>query len=115
MRTLALGLLLCAGAWAADWKIDYKSAKNATSNVETPVTITIVDEKNKPVSGAEVEAVLTMVEMDHGEFKHAAKQVKPGVYQASVKYVMGGSWQMEVRAKKGSDSASKKFKFEVKQ
>lgn len=115
MRILALFILLSISAVAADWKIDYKVAKNAVANEETPITITVRDEKNKPLSGADVEAVLTMVEMDHGEFKYAAKQTKAGTYQATVKYVMGGAWQLEVRARKGSDSVTKKFQFNIKQ
>ncbi len=119
MRTLALFFLLTVCVFdaygAADWKIDYKAAKNAEANEDTPITITIRDEKNKPLSGAEVEAVLTMVEMDHGEFKYSAKQIKPGTYEATVKYVMGGAWQLEVRARKGSDSITKKFVLKIKQ
>lgn len=115
MKTLALAVLACVSAFAADWKIDYSIAKDAQSNTDIPVIITIRDGKNSPVSGAEVEAVLTMIEMDHGEFKHAAKQIKAGTYQANVKFVMGGAWQLEVRAKKGSDSAAQKFQFKVKQ
>lgn len=119
MRILALMFLLTtsifAAGGAAHWKIDYKAAKNAVANEETPITITIRDENNKPLGGAEVEAVLTMVEMDHGEFKYSAKQVKPGTYEANVRYVMGGDWQLEVRAHKGSDSVSKKFVLKIKQ
>lgn len=115
MRTLALAILLSVSGFAADWKIDYKTAADAVPNEDSSITITIRDEKNKPLGGAEVEAVLTMVEMDHGEFKYAAKQIKAGVYQATVKYVMGGAWQLEVRARKGSDSVSKTFQFKIKQ
>jgi nitrogen fixation protein FixH len=74
-----------------------------------------VDAKGQPVAGAEVETILTMVEMDHGEFKEAAKQVKPGVYESKQKFIMVGAWQIEVKAKKGANSASQKFRYEVKE
>ena len=69
----------------------------------------------KPIAGAEVETILTMVEMDHGEFKESAKQVKPGIYEAKQKFIMVGAWQIEVKAKKGANSASQKFRYEVKE
>ncbi len=109
---LALLLLTASIAFAADWKITY-SAKGAKANFDAPLTIMVKDAKGAPVSGAEVEAVLTMVEMDHGEFKYAAKQTKPGTYQAMAKFIMVGKWQLEVRAKKGADSATQKFQFEI--
>jgi nitrogen fixation protein FixH len=56
-----------------------------------------------------------MVEMDHGEFKESAKQVKPGIYEAKQKFIMVGAWQIEVKAKKGANSASQKFRYEVKE
>lgn len=115
MRAAALLLACAATLCGADWKIDYKVAKDAKANFETPLTITIQDAKGSPVSGAEVEAVLTMVDMDHGEFKHKANQTKAGTYQAAVKFVMVGAWQIEVRAKKGSETAAKKFRYEISQ
>jgi len=110
---LALLLLSAACVFAADWKIDYKVDKDAKANFDTPLTIAIMDAKGAPVAGANVEAVLTMVYMDHGEFKYPAKQVKPGIYQANSKFIMVGAWQIEVRAKKGSDLAAKKFRHEI--
>lgn len=113
MRTLLLGLTLAASVLAADWKIDYKVAKDAKANFDTPVTISIRDAKNAPLGGADVEAVLSMIDMDHGEFKYKANQLKPGIYEANAKFVMVGAWQIEVRAKKGSETASKKFRHEI--
>jgi len=115
MRLLATWILAAAVGLAADWKIDYKVAKDAKANFDTPLTITVADAKGTPVAGAEVEAVLTMADMDHGEFKHAAKQVKPGVYEAKAKFIMVGAWNIEVRAKKGSETAAKKFRYEIKE
>lgn len=99
----------------ANWKIQYELPKQVKANYDTPLTIKITTPDGKPVAGAEVETILTMVEMDHGEFKDAAKQVKPGVYESKQKFVMAGAWQIEVKAKKGAASASQKFRYEVKE
>jgi nitrogen fixation protein FixH len=119
MRKLLLTLGLAAIALfaqnKANWKISYEIPKTAKANFDTPVTVKILDAKGKPVAGAEVETVLTMVEMDHGEFKEPAKQVKPGVYEAKQKFIMVGAWQLEVKAKKGAESAGQKFKLEIKE
>jgi nitrogen fixation protein FixH len=119
MRILAVGLLLVGLLAIAEtkpnWKIEYELPAKVQANYDTQLTIKVLDAKGKPVEGAEVETILTMVEMDHGEFKEAAKQVKPGVYQAKQKFIMVGAWNIEVKAKKGANSASQKFRYEVKE
>ncbi len=80
-----------------------------------PVNVTIDDAAGKPVSGADVEVVLTMVDMDHGETKFAAAQLKPGVYQAKPKFMMEGKWNIEVRARKGTASATTKQQVDVEE
>ena len=64
---------------------------------------------------SDVVVVLTMVEMDHGEFKSPAKSVRAGVYQAKPMFFMVGKWNMEVRAKKGTDTFTQKFPYDVKE
>ncbi len=99
----------------ANWKIQYELPAKVQANYDTPLTVKVSDAKGKPVDGAEVETILTMVDMDHGEFKEYAKPEKPGIYKASQKFVMAGDWQIEVRVKKGAQSASQKFRYEVKE
>ncbi len=99
----------------ANWKIQYELPAKVLANYDTPLTVKILDAKGKPVEGAEVETILTMVDMDHGEFKEAAKAEKPGVYKAKQKFIMVGAWQIEVKAKKGGQVASQKFRYEVKE
>lgn len=119
MRNLLLAAAVCAvtafGQQKANWKIQYELPKPVKANYVTPLLVKITGADGKPVAGAEVETVLTMVEMDHGEFKETAKQVKPGVYETSQKFIMVGDWQIEVRAKKGAQSATQKFRYEVKE
>jgi nitrogen fixation protein FixH len=119
MRKILLSLAVCAialvGQDKANWKIQYELPKQVKANYETPLTVKITSADGKPVAGADVETILTMVEMDHGEFKEAAKQVKPGVYETKHKFIMVGAWQIEVKAKKGAASASQKFRYEVKE
>jgi nitrogen fixation protein FixH len=99
----------------ANWKIQYELPSKVLANYDTPLTVKLSDAKGKPVEGAEVETILTMLDMDHGEFKQVAKPEKPGIYKAQQKFVMVGAWQIEVRVKKGGQSASQKFRYEVKE
>ena len=115
LLTISLMALISFGQQKPNWKIQYELPKAVKANYDTPLTIKITGANGKPVEGAEVETILTMVEMDHGEFKESAKQVKPGIYEAKQKFIMVGAWQIEVKAKKGSVTASEKFRYEVKE
>ena len=115
MLSLTAFTLVLVGQDKSAWKIQYELPKQVKANYDTPLTVKITGADGKPIAGAEVETILTMVEMDHGEFKESAKQVKPGIYEAKQKFIMVGAWQIEVRAKKGANSASQKFRFEVKE
>ena len=109
---VALGLCL----WAqpkSSLKIDIEPKAALKADVDVPFQVTVKDAKGAPVSGAQVEVVATMVEMDHGEFKSDAKESKPGVYQTSQKFMMGGAWNLKVQAKKGSDAGTLNKKVDV--
>lgn len=97
----------------ADWKISVEPKGALKAQAPVPVQVSIKDAKGAPVSGATVEMVLTMVEMDHGETKVPAKQVKPGVYEGKPSFMMDGKWNIEVRAKKGSASSTMKQQVSV--
>lgn len=98
----------------ADWKIALRQPKGGLKTESSgPVEVTITDAKNAPVADAQAELVLTMVEMDHGETKVPARQLKSGVYEAKPKFMMDGKWNIEVRAKKGSASATMKQQVQV--
>lgn len=116
MKHLALLIALGAGLMAqSGLKLDIVPKGELKSDVDVPLQVTVKDAKGAPVSGADVEVIATMVDMDHGEFKSAAKQVKPGVYEAKQKFMMGGNWNLKVKAKKGGQAASMDKKIEVKE
>ncbi len=98
-----------------DWKITAEPASKLRANFDTEMKIKIVDGKGKPVAGVEVELVLTMIDMDHGEHKTPAKMTSPGVYEGKANFFMVGGWNLEVRAKKGSQSKAQKIKIDVKE
>ncbi|MBM3726463.1 MAG: hypothetical protein FJW40_13675 [Acidobacteria bacterium] len=118
-RMRFLTVFLMAGlapvlAQGPKWTVSYKLPAKIKTDVAVPIVVTVVDEKKKPVAGATVETVLTMTEMDHGEFKAGSKETGPGVYQSMNKFLMSGGWQIEVRVAKGASKVSKKFKYELK-
>ena len=117
LKLLSLAVLSALPSLAAtpDWKVSIAAVGAVKINFSSAFNVTIKDAKGAPVEGAAVEVVLTMVDMDHGEFKSKANAVKPGVYQAKPMFFMAGKWNMEVRARKGADTLIQKFPYEVKQ
>ena len=113
---LFTGLLatsLLQAAEAPGWKVALEPVGNVKCNYPADFHVKLQDSKGAPVEGADVQLVLTMVEMNHGEFKTGATAVKPGVYDAKPTFYMVGKWTVEVRAKKGDQSLSEKIPFEV--
>ncbi len=117
LKPLAVLALCALPSLAAkpDWKVSIAPVGGVKVNFSSTFNVTIKDAKGAPVEGADVVVVLTMVEMDHGEFKSPAKAVKAGVYQAKPMFFMVGKWNMEVRATKGADTLTQKFPYEVKE
>ena len=83
-----------------DWKITAEPQKEIRANYDTPMKISVKDGKGKPVTAA-VELAVTMIGMDHGEYKWPAKMTAPGVYEGSANFFMVGAWNLKVRVKKG--------------
>ena len=114
-----LALLVSAGALFAeavpDWKITAEPPAKLKANFDMAMKIKVNDGKGKPVTGATVEMVLTMVDMDHGEHKTTTKMTAPGVYEGKANFFMVGAWNLEVRVKKGNQSKAEKIRIEVKE
>lgn len=114
-----LALLVSAGVLCAepvpDWKITAEPVGKLRANFDTAMKIKVADGKGKPVSGAIVEMVLTMVDMDHGEHKTPAKRTAPGVYEGNANFFMVGGWNLEVRVKKGKLAKAEKIRIDVKE
>ncbi len=114
-----LALLVSAGVLcnAADpeWKITAEPPAKLRANFDMTMKIKVADGKGKPVSGAVVEMVLTMVEMDHGEHKTPAKMIAPGIYEGKANFFMVGAWNLEVRVKKGKLAKAEKIRIDVKE
>ena len=106
--------VLCAAA-ASDWKITAEPPAKLLANFDMTMKIKVNDGKGKPVSGATVEMVLTMVDMDHGEHKSPAKMTSPGVYEGKANFFMVGGWNLEVRVKKGKLAKTQKIRIDVKE
>lgn len=108
-----IAALAVVSTFGADWKIALEPKADLKAGPPVPFEVTVKDAKGAPVAGAEVELVLTMVDMDHGETKVPARPLKAGVYEAKPKFMMDGKWNIEVRAKKGPDSAVMKRQVDV--
>ena len=98
-----------------DWKIYAEPVKKPIANIETPMKIIVTDQSGKPVTGAAVELVVTMIDMNHGEHKSPTTMVAPGVYEGRINFFMIGAWNLEVRVKKSNQSLAKRIRFDVKE
>jgi nitrogen fixation protein FixH len=83
------------------------------ANYPAAMSVSITDAKGQPVTGASVELVTTMIDMDHGEKKSPAKMIAPGIYEGTVNFFMVGPWNVEVRAASGRQSKAQKIRFDV--
>lgn len=106
-------LCLATAQNTSGWKIAIEPKGNLKASGAVPVQVMVNDSKGEAVTGADVQLVLTMVDMDHGETKFSAKQTKPGVYEATPKFMMDGKWNIEARVKKGSSSQATKKQVNV--
>ena len=113
---VAMLALLSSSAVAAppDWKIAVEPAAQIKANYPTEMRVRINDAKGQPVTGASVEYVVNMTDMDHGEHKAAARMTAPGVYEGKVNFFMVGPWALDVRVRRGTDAMSKKTLFDIK-
>ena len=113
MISLILLLLSAPLSSAQDWKIELQLPKLLKPATDTLCRVKLADAKGAPVEGAQVELVLTMVDMDHGETKVAAKPVKAGLHEGKVRFLMSGEWNIEVRVRKAAQTAAKNFRYKV--
>lgn len=113
---VAMLALLSSSAFAAppDWRIVVEPAAQIKANYPTEMRVRITDAKGQPVTGASVEYVVNMTDMDHGEHKAAARMTAPGVYEGTVNFFMVGPWALDVRVRRGTDAMSKKTLFDIK-
>ncbi len=100
---------------APDWTITTEAQKKIIANYDTPMKVTVNDGKRKPVSGAAVELVVTMIDMDHGEHKWPARMTAPGVYEGKANFFMVGSWNLQTRVTKGKQSKVQTTRVDVKE
>ena len=107
--------MLAAAAATPDWTITAEPPARVKADADTAMKIKVVDGKGKPVTGATVEMVVTMIDMDHGETKTPAKMTSPGVYEGKTSFMMAGGWNLEVRVKKGNQSKAQKIRIDVKE
>ena len=114
--TAIAAAMLASTAFAAppDWKIAIEPAAQIKANYPTDMRIRVTDVKGQPVTGASVEYVVTMTDMDHGEHKSTATMTAPGVYEGKVNFFMVGPWALDVRIKRGTDATSQKKLFDIK-
>ncbi len=115
MTRLLLTLMFAALASADSgvWTIQLEPKAPLKAGPAVPIGVTVKDASGAPVTGATVQIVLTMVDMDHGETKVSTRESAAGSYEGRAKFMMEGKWNIEVRAKKGGQSSSVKKQVEV--
>jgi hypothetical protein len=82
---------------------------------EATIRIQVKDAAGNPIEGARVELSSGMPGMSHGGPKGVLLDRGGGIYEASGKFVMGGTWRVEVVATvDGGSRTVGIFDFEVK-
>jgi hypothetical protein len=104
-----------ASSEAGPWHMELKISPDHPLMVR-PLTFTlhITDEHAQPVTGAEVNGVLTMKDMDMGTTQLTFAPKGNGDYEAAMKSMdMSGAWNLAVDASQGPVHAKKSFEFTV--
>jgi nitrogen fixation protein FixH len=128
---LALGLSACGSreppagkgpatteappAQLAAWKIELRGPDQVVADKPLEFTANVKEASGQPVAGAVVEISLKMKTMDMGENKARLTEQAPGVYSGKATFTMTGTWEVEVRATKGSLTAVEHFPYTVKE
>jgi hypothetical protein len=81
---------------------------------ESTFTLTIVEPTGRPVSGADVQVILSMPEMFCGLFPATIVEANPGIYTAVAVPVMRGNWQVEALLNLDSRTIHVKYPFKVR-
>lgn len=112
---------LAIGGECGDGKLDTSYTVSVTSDPNPPrpegTTFHIAVRHNgDPVLGAKVCLAAEMPDMQHPGVKQTTKEATPGVYDASLKFAMGGSWAAAVTIlEPGRDPAILTMIFQVNQ
>ena len=108
-------LLFRPPATQADWRISMEPEGKVRCNYPAQVKIKVKDATAAVVDGANVDVVLSMPGMDHGEFTTVAQAAQDGVYQAKPTFYMVGKWNVAVRVTKGNLQRIENFSYDVKE
>ncbi|MGG0719003.1 FixH family protein [Robertmurraya massiliosenegalensis] len=74
-----------------------------------------VADENGPVTGLEINADLTMSDMDHGQVEATFEELGEGVYSTEVELSMAGKWEMVFSFDHNGKSIEKVITYEVKE
>jgi len=102
------------GGAAPAWRIQLAAPEDLAPHKPVEFTARIGNARDQPVEGAVVELFLNMPSMNMGENKVRLTEKEPGVYAGKAVFTMKGAWEVAVRASKGSESATKMFRYTVK-
>lgn len=80
----------------------------------TDITLTLSDKDNKPVENAEIEADLSMPDMEMPENKVILKHTSGGVYKGTAIFTMKGNWLIKAEIKVGDKELESKLNTTVK-
>jgi len=101
---------------AGDYTLDIKIDKNPPVVGDNLMELTIKDTDGKAVTDAKVAVTYTMPPMSGmAPMKYKADAVaKDGGYQATLKFSMSGSWNVEAKITRAGKTTPVKFNVDVK-
>jgi uncharacterized GH25 family protein len=79
------------------------------------LTLRVLDQKGRPVTGAKVAVSVAMTNMDMGTARPAVKETGRGSYTTTATFSMAGPWRVTVEVKTpGLSAQTQSFNFVVK-
>jgi nitrogen fixation protein FixH len=122
--TLAVALLFFLGVClvgclerpqAPNWKLELRVVPDPPRPLEeSTFAVRLRSVTDEAVTGARVEADLSMPSHRMGENRVALRETEAGIYTGTGRFTMPGEWRVEIRVEKGDHRRVEQFHFAVR-
>jgi hypothetical protein len=110
------GLFLLLLAACSSDTLTIEIEKDVYYQKDNPSAFAIkVTDENGPVKDLEINAILTMLNMDHGKSEVTFKELGEGIYSTDVELPMSGEWEIVFNLKQDGKEFEKVLEYEVQE
>lgn len=109
---ILISLILAGCSLSPKWDLDVSKKPAFLKDKASQIEITVT-ENDKPVTGLEVTAQLSMVKMDHGTIDIKMEELEDGLYAAKAPITMDGKWEAMFFLEKDEQELEKVIEMDI--